>query len=109
MGLLANTVNGHYTASRGYDEEDLHLPTVVMRVEGPGLLDVMHQGGGMPSVSYVQKVLQYRKVKFWTCAMGDDTPIREALVANVACLAATIMPGHSVWTLRWMRLPSTPA
>lgn len=30
--------------------------------------------------------------------MDDDTSIRAALVANIACLVATTTPGHGVWT-----------
>lgn len=63
LGMLASAVNGHFTASRGYDEKDRHLATTIMRVGDTALLDMMHQAGNIPSVSYAQKKLQHCKVR----------------------------------------------
>lgn len=63
LALLASAVNGHYRARTAYDEKDLHLATVVMRIGGPSLLDVLHQAAGMPGVSWTQNQLRIGKVR----------------------------------------------
>lgn len=63
LALLASTVDGHYRARTAYDEKDLYLPTVVMKIGGPSLMHVLHQAADMPGVSWTQNQLRAGRVR----------------------------------------------